>query len=83
MIKDADGFITKEAIINSMCLSNDHRYFMDTQEDARHKYGEEGNPIAMLTCMTRKEKEFLHKEMTHLYEGDIEPFMKIKKKYRK
>ena len=91
MIKDSDGFVTKEAIINSMCLSDDHRYFLQSQEDAK-EYIESLNltgdnakiaDIGLLTNMTNKEKEFLHQRMTSLYEGDIEPYMKIKKKFRK
>ena len=81
MYKNPDGTIDKAAIINSMCLSHDHRYFLASLEEAQERFGDD--PVAVVTCMSQKEKDYLHKQMTHLYEGDIEPFMKIKKKYRK
>lgn len=62
--------MTKDDIIRNMCLTYNHAFFLaDKAED-------DDNP---LNCaMTASEKEYLIRQMTQIYNNDIEPYMEIK-----
>lgn len=67
---------TKEEIIQSMCLTYDHRYFLPAEEEAD---GDEfDSPLISAMLMSQKEKEFVYNQMKQLFENDIEPYMTFK-----
>lgn len=60
----------KEEIIHNMCLTYDHAFVLPTKHD------EDDNP---LNCaLTAKEKECILRQMTQIFENNIEPFMEFK-----
>lgn len=61
---------TKESIIHNMCLTYNHAYFLPTKDD------NDTNPINC--ALTVREKEFILRQMTQIYNNNIEPFMEIK-----
>ena len=64
---------TKWDIINSMCLTYDHRYAMINKEDL-----DTDDIIGKITCLSKDEKQGIHRQMKQLYENDIEPYVSIK-----
>jgi len=62
---------TPEGIIRNMCLTYNHAYFLPTKAD------DDDN---LLNCaLTISEKEYLWRQMTQIFNNDIEPFMEFKK----
>ena len=53
-----------------MCLTYNHAYMLPTKAD------DDANP---LNCaLTEREKEYILRQMTQLFENDIEPWMEFK-----
>lgn len=64
---------TKWDIINSMCLTYDHRYAMISKEEL-----DTDDLFGTVTCLSKDEKQFIYRQMKQLYENDIEPYVSIK-----
>lgn len=61
---------TKESVIHNMCLTYNHAFFLPTKDD------NDDNP---LNCaLTASEKEYILRQMTQLFENNIEPHMEFK-----
>ena len=71
---------TKEQIINSMCMTYDHRWGLPVREDVE-KQIKTNTPFPEITLMgylTKAEKDFIHSLMKQIYQNDIEPYMTFK-----
>jgi len=61
----------RENIINNMCLTYNHAYFLPTKAD---------DDTNLFNCaLTQGEKDFLWRQMAQVFDNDIEPFMEFKK----
>jgi hypothetical protein len=61
---------TKHEIVNDMCLTYNHAYFLPTKAD---------DDTRILNCaLTASEKEFLYRQMNQIFTNSIEPFMEFK-----
>jgi hypothetical protein len=64
---------TKWDIINSMCLTYDHRYTMISKEEL-----DKDDYWSKVACLSKEEKQSIYRQMKQIYENDIEPYMSIK-----
>jgi hypothetical protein len=63
--------MTREEIINSMCLTFRHDYGLRISEDDRM--------YTLMSGMTEKEAQALFNDMAQIFDNDIAPYMEFKK----
>ena len=61
---------TKESVIHNMCLTYNHAYCLPTKDD--------NNTDPFDCALTASEKEYILRQMTQLFENNIEPYMEFK-----
>jgi hypothetical protein len=62
--------MTREQIINNMCLTFRHDYGLEISEDDKM--------YTLNSGMTKQEREALHRDMTQIFDNDIAPYMDFK-----
>lgn len=62
--------MTREEIINNMCLTYRHDYGLEISEDDRM--------YTLMSGMTKSEREGLYRDMAQIFDNDIAPYMEFK-----
>lgn len=65
--------MTREQIINNMCMTFRHDYGLEISEDDRM--------YTLMSGMTKRERESLYQSMAQIFDNDIAPILENAMKY--